>query len=72
MIDLPDKAKVPHEEVEEGGKKTYWHPGYMVKRCETCNREFVCSVQSLVTFCGYKDCGKEGENDEKRSIVPSM
>ena len=58
MINLPEKLKYVHTEVNDDGREIV-HRGYEIRKCENCNREFLCGNTSISNLCGYPDCGKE-------------
>lgn len=50
---------MPHEEINENGRKSL-HPGYELRICHACGKEFLIAITSKDILCGRKSCNEKG------------
>jgi len=63
---MPERFRLPDSEHWEYNEdyKMNRHPGYLVKVCKTCDREFILarsldSIIQRITTCGRESCGEK-------------
>ncbi len=54
-MELPDNLKAVHQEANDD-RQVRTHPGYMIRICLYCKKEYIGSINSPFNYCGDPGC----------------